>query len=86
MTNPRGSSPDSRCYLERVEREIIEFEIKYGMDYEQFGAKLGRGELGNPFAYEREQDAMRWESLIAEKKGWLEQLRHAVSASHDSQT
>ncbi len=64
-----------RRYLEEVEHESLEFEIKYGVDYEQFTAKLERGELGDAFAYEREQDAMRWESLVTEKKMWLEQLR-----------
>ena len=64
-----------RRYLEEVEREALEFEIKYDMDYEQFAAKLERGEFGNPFIYEREQDAIRWESLVAEKKMCLEQLR-----------
>lgn len=64
-----------RRNLEQVERETLEFEIKYGVDYDQFVARLERGELGDPFSYEREQDAMRWESLIAEKRLWLEQLR-----------
>lgn len=64
-----------RRYLEEVEREMLEFEIKYGVDYEQFTTKLEHGEFGDAFAYEREQDAMRWESLVAEKKMWLEQLR-----------
>ncbi len=64
-----------RRYLEEVERETLEFEIKYGVDYEQFAARLERGELGDASAYEREKDAMRWESLVAEKKVWLEQLR-----------
>ena len=64
-----------RRYLEEVERETLEFEIKYGVDYGQFAAKLERGEFGNPFVYEHEQDAMRWESLVAEKKMWLDQLR-----------
>jgi hypothetical protein len=64
-----------RRYLEQVEREALEFEIKYGVDYEQFTTKLERGKFGNPFTYEREQDAMRWESLTAEKRMWLEQLR-----------
>jgi hypothetical protein len=64
-----------RRNLEQVERETLEFEIKYGVDYDQFMAKLERGEWDDPFAYEREQDALRWESLVAEKKLWLEQLR-----------
>jgi len=64
-----------RRYLAEVESESLEFEIKYGVNYEEFTAKLERGELGDPYAYELEQDAMRWQSLVAEKKLWLEQLR-----------
>ena len=64
-----------RRYLEEVERESLEYEIKYGVNYEQFAAKLERGELGDPYAYELEQDAMRWEDLADEKKMWLDQLR-----------
>jgi hypothetical protein len=64
-----------RRYLQAVEHEMLEFEIKYGMEYEQFTAKLERGDLGDPFSYEHERDAMRWEGLVAEKRMWLEQLR-----------
>jgi hypothetical protein len=64
-----------RRYLEEVEHESLEYEIKYGVNYDQFAAKLERGELGDPYAYELEQDAMRWEDLTDEKKMWLEQLR-----------
>jgi hypothetical protein len=64
-----------RRNLEQVEHEALEYEIKYGVNFEQFTIKLERGEFGDPFVYEREQDAMRWESLVTEKKMWLEQLR-----------
>jgi len=64
-----------RRYLEQVERESLEYEIKYGVNYEQFAAKLERGELGDPYSYELEQDAMRWEDLVDEKQMWLGQLR-----------
>ena len=63
--------------LDAVEREIAEFTTKYGMTYEQFVVKLERGELGDPYAYELEQDAMRWEDLYDEKKMWIEQLRQS---------
>ncbi len=64
-----------RRYLEEVERESLDYEIKYGVEYAQFVSQLERGEWGDPFSYTLEQDAMRWESLVAEKKIWLEQLR-----------
>ncbi|HDH10023.1 MAG TPA: hypothetical protein ENF84_03695 [Chloroflexi bacterium] len=68
-------SSELRRYLEECEREMLELEIKYGMDYEQFKEKLERGELGDEFSYELEKDAIRWEDLIAEKKHWLDHLR-----------
>ena len=71
----RLAANELRRYLEDVEHEALEFEIKYGVDYEQFAVKLERGELGDPYAYELGQDAMRWEDLADEKKMWLEQLR-----------
>jgi len=61
-------------HLDAVEQGIQRFQKKYGVNYEQFTAKLERGELGDPYAYELEQDAMRWEDLADEKKMWLEQL------------
>jgi hypothetical protein len=61
--------------LDAVENEIAEFTAKYGTTYEQFIAKFECGELGDPYSYELERDAMRWESIIAEKKLWLEQLQ-----------
>ena len=61
-------------YLDAIERELQEFQKKYGVNYEQFVVKLERGELGDPFVYELEQDAMRWEDLVDERKMWLKQL------------
>jgi hypothetical protein len=62
-------------YLEECEHEILGFEIKYGFNYNEFQEKLEKGELGNPFSYELEQDSMHWEDLLNEKKHWLSQLK-----------
>jgi len=62
-----------RHHLEACERERLELEIKYGMEYVDFQRKLETGELGNEFGYALEMDAMRWDDLIAEKKHWLQQ-------------
>jgi hypothetical protein len=64
-----------RRRLQDCEQEILELEIKYGLMYEQFQARLQAGELGDPFSYSLEQDAMRWDNLVTEKKEWLAQLR-----------
>ena len=55
--------------LRECEEEILKLEIKYGMSYEGFKSKLDSGQLGDPFSYPLEKDAMLWEDLITEK--WL---------------
>lgn len=63
-----------RHHLEACERERLELEIKYGLEYVDFERKLEAGELGDEFGYALEMDALRWSDLIAEKKHWLQQL------------
>jgi len=62
-----------RC-LEECKRELMELEIKYGMEYDDFQEKLSAGDLGHEFGYELEMDVMRWDDLVQEKKHWLRQL------------
>jgi hypothetical protein len=64
-----------RRRLQDCEQEILDLEIKYGLMYEQFQARLEAGELGDPFSYPLEQDAMRWDDLVTEKKQWLAELK-----------
>ncbi|HEY84956.1 MAG TPA: hypothetical protein G4N96_07600 [Chloroflexi bacterium] len=61
-------------HLEACEREQLELEIAYGLEYADFERKLEAGDLGNEFEYEIEMDALRWSDLIVEKKYWLHQL------------
>lgn len=61
-------------HLEECEREMLDLEIKYHADYETFKRRLDAGEMGDPFSYELEQDAMHWDDLRAEKQYWLTQL------------
>lgn len=63
-----------RHHLEASEREQLEFEIKYGLEYAEFVQKLEAGDLGNEFGYALEMDALRWGDLVAEKRHWLQQL------------
>jgi hypothetical protein len=60
--------------LETCERERLELEFKYGLEYQDFRQELEAGELGDAFSYELEMDAMRWDDLIVEKRHWLRQL------------
>jgi len=61
-----------RVHLESVEREIRQFQNKYG----EFVAQLERGELGDPYLYELERDTVEWEDLVAEKQTLLKQLQN----------
>ena len=64
-----------RRRLQECEGEILDLEIKHGSMYDEFQARLQAGELGDPFSYPLEQDAMRWDDLMAEKEHWLSQIR-----------
>jgi hypothetical protein len=68
-----------RRYLEECEGEMLDLEIKYSLTYDQFKARLERGELGDPFSYPLEQDAMRWDDLMVEKHQWLSYLKSVES-------
>ena len=68
---------DIRRKLEECEHERLALELKYGMEYNEFKQQLDQGALGEPFDYELEQDAIRWEDLPEEKRHWLQQLRLA---------
>lgn len=71
----RVLSHEIRRYLSECEQQILELEIRYGLEYQDFRRKLEVGELGNEFSYPLEEDAMQWEDLVIEKKHWLGQLR-----------
>ena len=61
--------------LRECEEEIMKLEIKYGTSYEEFKTKLDSGELGDPFSYPLEKDAMLWEDFMAEKRLRLSIIR-----------
>ena len=78
MIHGLGSDPETEAVkifsmglkelLRECEEEIMKLEIKYGTSYEEFKSKLESGELGDPFSYPLEKDAMLWEDLMAEKR------------------
>ena len=53
--------------LKECEEEILNFEIKYGISFEKFRERLEKGDLGVPFSYPLEKDAMIWEDIVVEK-------------------
>ena len=61
--------------LKDCEEEILDFEIKYGISFEKFREMSEKGDLGDPFSYPLERDAMKWEDLMAEKGLRLNMIR-----------
>lgn len=86
LDNLAGETPDKkiahlllrdiRRNLELCEQERLGLEMKYGMEHGEFQRQLEAGALGDAFSYDLEQDVMRWEDLIAEKRYWLQQVQH----------
>ncbi len=56
--------------LSECEQEILAFEIRYGMGFQEFSRQLETGQLGDEFQWPLEADAMRWQDLIEEKRHW----------------
>ncbi|MBX7236861.1 MAG: hypothetical protein K1X65_20945 [Caldilineales bacterium] len=85
LENVVGETPDAKITnllrgtiqsnLEACERDQLELEFKYGLEYEDFKLELESGRLGDEFGFGLEMDAMRWADLVAEKRHWLQQLR-----------
>ena len=63
-----------RRNLEACDKELLDFEVKYGLEHADFARKLAAGKLGHEFGYDLEMDAMRWHDLITERKHWHKQL------------
>ena len=53
---------------------IMEFEAKYGMQFEEFAANWKANKIPNRHSHEIERDYMEWESLIDEHSMLLSQL------------
>jgi hypothetical protein len=85
MMHGLGSNPEMEAIkifnmglkelLRECDEEIMDLEIKYGTSYEEFKSKLDSGELGDPFSYPLEKDAMLWADLMAEKRLRLRVIR-----------
>jgi len=56
----------------------MEFEAKYGIQFEEFAAKWNADKIPNRYSHEIERDYMEWESLVDEHKILLLQLRKLI--------
>ncbi|MGB9683212.1 MAG: hypothetical protein ACPL1I_09560 [bacterium] len=61
--------------LEECNREILKYESKYGMTFNEFRDLWDKGEIENKYSHEVETDYIEWEALEMEKKHWLSILK-----------
>lgn len=65
--------------LEKYTREILEFEERYGVSFEEFEKMWDEGKIDNKHDHEIEGDFIDWEMLEMEKKGLLSALSRLKS-------
>jgi hypothetical protein len=61
--------------LKECDAQILEFETRYGMSFEDFEQAWKEKLLGDPFSYSLEKDYMEWEGFYLEKRKWLSLLK-----------
>lgn len=57
--------------LEKQTREILKFEEKYGVSFQEFNRMWDKNEVADKHNYKIESDFMDWEMLEMEKKDIL---------------
>lgn len=58
--------------IRELKARVEEFESKYGMGFEEFREKMGKG---LPLDWEHERDGMEWEEAVTLLKYYLEMGR-----------
>ncbi len=81
----QGTSLEEKVFnlvLSDIERRIhicsarvIEFEIKYGMNFKKFEKTWQKDEIRDKYSHEVERDYMEWESLDDEYRSLLSKLK-----------
>ena len=61
--------------LEKYTREILLFEEKYGVSFEEFEKLWDEDKIANKHSYEIESDFIDWEMLEMEKKDLLSLIK-----------
>lgn len=61
--------------LRACEREITQYELKYGMTFAEFAMRWEMGEIPDRWSHPVEMDYMEWEGWEAERKNWLSLLQ-----------
>jgi len=61
--------------LEKINKEIENFEKKYGMKFSDFKEAWEKDAILNKYSYEIEKDFWEWEGLISRKRKLEEALK-----------
>jgi len=61
--------------LQACEREIRQYELKYGLTFAEFAVLWEKDEIPGRWSHPVERDYMEWEGLEAERKNWLSLLK-----------
>jgi hypothetical protein len=67
--------------LEKYTQEILSFEQKYGVSFQEFDLLWDDGKIANPHSHEVEADYVDWEMLEMEKKELLAALKQVKAAN-----
>lgn len=60
--------------VQACEREIRQYELKYGTTFTEFAALWEKDEIPERWSHPVERDYMEWEGLETERKKWLSLL------------
>lgn len=61
--------------LRECDEQILKYETKYGLDFEQFESAWKNNQIENKRSHEVERDFMEWEGFVLERQRWLSMLR-----------
>ena len=72
----KGLVIDSLCKkLRECEEEIYQYEIKYGMNFDEFKRAWEEDKIPGKYSHQIERDFMVWEGLEVERRKWLTKIR-----------
>lgn len=60
--------------IEKLKKEIHNYEKKYGMNFEAFKERFEKDEIPDSYIYEVEMDYLEWEGLVSRLKKYTRLL------------
>lgn len=65
--------------LRECDESVLQYETKYGMDFELFKTAWENDQIENKHSHEVERDLMEWEGFVLERQRWLSMFRELKS-------